>query len=397
MKKTFFIMAILCLLIYSSITGQTTWTKTSLQDQYPVSNILSLGKDLIVATMGGGIYKSINNGDTWAEKNSGLSKAAIFSLINDGKTLYAAAFGDGIYKSDNEGESWEFISSTPDPYIYSLAVSGKNIIAGSWSGIYYSQDGIEWVKAEIKGNKKHSMAFCILPFKNRLYAGSGRYIFVSEDHGISWRSHEAFTAFDIQTFFENKDTLLAGSSGDGILASINGELWQKKLPNKSETELKNVSSLVSDSTGLVAASSNTNILNQGEKMVNGKPDLRAKVVHYHKGIYYAGPYGGGLWRLDTNKKLTDLEVRNSLELFTSLYPNPAFKNSVLDYSFNQAAQIKIDIIHPEGKIYRQLNLGMQGAGQYQLKINDLNLGSGIYYLRLQVDQELKILRLVIIN
>ncbi|HNR05892.1 MAG TPA: T9SS type A sorting domain-containing protein [Saprospiraceae bacterium] len=397
MKDAFFILAIFCQFISFPISGQTTWTKTSLQEQYPVSNILSLGKDLMVSTMGGGIYKSINNGDNWSEIKSGLSKSVIFSLINNSKTLYAAAYGDGIYKSVNEGESWEFISSTPDPYIYSLAVSGKNLIAGTWSGIYYSQDGLEWIKAEIKGDKKHSIAFTFRTHKNKIYAGSGRYIFVSEDHGISWRSQEAFTVFDIQAFFENKDTLLAGSSGDGILASVDGELWQKKLPNKSETELKNVTSLVSDSTGLLVASANTNILNQGDKMVYGKSDLRAKVVHYHKGKYYAGTYGGGLWRLDTNKKISELEVRNSLELFTALYPNPAFKNSVLEYSFNQAVQIKIDIIHPEGKIYRQLNLGMQGAGQYQLKISDLNLGSGIYYLRLQADQELKVLRLVIIN
>jgi len=397
MKRAFFIVAMLCLIISYPLAGQITWTKTTLQDRYPVSNIVSLGKDLIVSTMGDGVYKSLNNGDTWTAKNLGLTKSAIFSLINDGKTLYAAEFGVGIYKSIDEGESWQFVSATPDPNIYSLTVSGKNLIAGTWSGIYYSQDGLEWTKAEITGDKKHSIAFTFQTHKNKLYAGSGRYIFISEDNGKSWRSHNAFTVFDIQTIFENKDTLLAGSSGDGILASADGELWRKKIPSKSETELKNVTSLVSDSTGLLAASANTNILNQGEKMVYGKSDLRAKVVHYHKSHYYAGAYGGGLWRLDTNKKLSELEVRSSLELFTSLYPNPAFKNSILDYSFNQAAHIKIDIIHPEGKIYRQLNLGMQEAGKYQLKINDLNLGSGMYYLRLQADQELKILRLVIIN
>lgn len=158
-----------------------------------------------------------------------------------------------------------------------------------------------------------------------------------------------------------------------------------------------MTAIATDSLGLLVSSTNTNIVNQGEKMVNEKADLRAKSIHYHKGYYFAGAFGGGLWRLEGKKKLSELEVRNSFTLNTSLYPNPLNNQSVLQYTINQDAAVNIDILYANGSLYKKWKHGKQIAGTYQISIQDFNLSSGIYFIRIIADKTSSIKKMVIIQ
>lgn len=377
--------------------SQAVWTKTTLTDKFGVSCITSAGNDIIVGLLGGGIYSSSNGGDSWEENNQGLGTKYIMDILVHGNSIYISSYGEGIYKSVDRGESWQILPNQPDAYVFSLAVSGNNLIAGTWDGIYFSSDEEKWQKSRIQGETKHHIALSLLDTKKGLVAGSGKYIFVSEDYGENWTSYPSGSEFDIMTFSPVGNDIIAGASGDGLFTSVNAKQWLKKVPEKWENELRNVTTIINDSAGLVIASPVNQILNQGEKMVNGKADLRARTIYYHKGNYFAGTNLEGLWRLETNQKLNELEARASFELQTSLYPNPAQNTSTLEYSINQKAKVTVEIVHPDGKLYRRYKYGDQESGQYQIKIEDLRLPSGIYFLRLMANKLVQIKQLVIIQ
>lgn len=396
MKSQFIIMALLCIIGFTAY-NQNAWIKTSLQDKHTVSCMISIGTDLVVGTTGDGIYKSNDNGESWQKKTDGLIVNRIMAMTISGASIYAVGYGQGILKSTDRGDSWELIKSPPDKYLFSIESSGPNLVVGTWLGIYYSNDENNWDKAIINGPRTHNVTFSLFNSSKGLLAGSGDYIFISKDNGKTWDSKKTVSNFDHQVFFAEKNIIHSGTSGDGILISTDGENWIKKQPILSESEIKNVTAIATDSLGLLVSSTNTNIVNQGEKMVNEKADLRAKSIHYHKGYYFAGAFGGGLWRLEGKKKLSELEVRNSFTLNTSLYPNPLNNQSVLQYTINQDAAVNIDILYANGSLYKKWKHGKQIAGTYQISIQDFNLSSGIYFIRIIADKTSSIKKMVIIQ
>ena len=91
-------------------------------------------------------FVSSNNGISWTQTNNGLQESVIYSMAVNGTTLYAGTKG-GLYQSTNNGNSWNLLSNgIPTTMVSSLTVSAGNVFAGiSQSGVYKSSDdGISW-------------------------------------------------------------------------------------------------------------------------------------------------------------------------------------------------------------------------------------------------------------
>ncbi|PWB69436.1 MAG: hypothetical protein C3F07_19550 [Anaerolineales bacterium] len=141
--------------ILLSQTGGHTWTRINGTpfDGRTVSEIVVHPTDpnkAWVATVGGGVFRTENLGQTWATVNSGLSSLKIMDLAGDPATpniLYAGSEDHGVFKSVNGGDSWNLISAGMDSNepIHALVVDPVHpqvIYAGSYrSGVFISDDG----------------------------------------------------------------------------------------------------------------------------------------------------------------------------------------------------------------------------------------------------------------
>ena len=68
---------------------------------------------IYIATMAGGVRRSLDNGETWATVNNGLATLATSALAVDAagpQTVYVGTVGGGAYKSDDGGESWRALA-----------------------------------------------------------------------------------------------------------------------------------------------------------------------------------------------------------------------------------------------------------------------------------------------
>lgn len=80
------------------------------------------GNTWFVGTVGGGIWKTDNAGTTWAPKGENFTSLSVTTLAQSGSTIYAGTgmgygrildlSGSGIWKSIDNGETWSQITST---------------------------------------------------------------------------------------------------------------------------------------------------------------------------------------------------------------------------------------------------------------------------------------------
>lgn len=82
----------------------------------------SSGETWFVGTVGGGIWKTTNAGQTWEPKGENFTSLSVTTLAQSGNTIYAGTgmgygrildlSGSGIWKSTDNGETWTQLAST---------------------------------------------------------------------------------------------------------------------------------------------------------------------------------------------------------------------------------------------------------------------------------------------
>lgn len=71
----------------------------------------------------------------------GLTNRTVWSLAVSGTNLFAGTFGGCVFLSTNNGATWNAVNSgflDPSVYVYSLAVDNTNLYAGTTRGVYVS-------------------------------------------------------------------------------------------------------------------------------------------------------------------------------------------------------------------------------------------------------------------
>src|SRR5664279_3836599 len=151
---------------------------------YPASRTIYIG------SIGGGVLKSTNGGETWQSASNGLGETQIFSLaINpfNPNVIFAGSTGDGAFKSADGGNNWTPVSI--DSTVYGLLVDpddGDIVYAGSnGDGVYKSTDGGNSF-ARI-GSPAVGVVLSIVKSGSKLFAGTaGGGVSVSDDGGVTW-------------------------------------------------------------------------------------------------------------------------------------------------------------------------------------------------------------------
>ena len=159
---------------------------------YASHNIVINGNgDIIVGTWGWGIWKSTDNGDTWTQYNSGLGHYYVRSMhITNNGDVYAGLSGGGIYRSSDNGESWTQVGITVAG-VKEIAINSNDDIFASVWGISRSTDlGITWEPINNGLGSYDVRALIVKNSNGYLFAGTNDHpngtIFRSTDNGESW-------------------------------------------------------------------------------------------------------------------------------------------------------------------------------------------------------------------
>ena len=175
-----------------------------------------------------------------------ITNDSIYGNINcfaiSGKNIFAGT-GSGVYLSSNNGSNWTAINTGLDSQIKgisSLAVSGSKIFAGTNKGVFLSNiNGASWysVNSGLKINDElyqvpitDKDVLSLATSGNKIFAGTYRMgIFLSKNNGVSWKNISI--GIGARTLAIIGDTIFAGTYRAGIYLSKNNGLNWKELPN----------------------------------------------------------------------------------------------------------------------------------------------------------------------
>jgi photosystem II stability/assembly factor-like uncharacterized protein len=191
-----------------------------------------------------GVFKSTDNGTTWAFKNNGLQIGDVYKLFIDYEgNIYlcgSASFpGYGLYKSSDGGENWlgfaDTLNGGPINYFEDVTIipnePGGIIYVSNYYGIYRSTDeGVTWQSTNFTvpgavyiGVNKNGYMF----FGNNLASWFG--IYRSTDLGLNWERH-TFLGVSAMVYLRDGSVLAGcydpGLGESGIYKTINnGDTW----------------------------------------------------------------------------------------------------------------------------------------------------------------------------
>ncbi len=352
--------------VFVSTDEGATWTLSNagLTDT-SVPSLLADDSEVYAGTHDG-VFRSTDHGTTWNPANSGpMQNTDVAALIFKGSNLFAATFGNGILVSTDRGTTWaQTDSGLTDQYLFCLAVSGTNIVAGDERGIFLSTDnGTSW-NAVLNGwnGPWGYNVFALAVSDGFLYAGVNandgtNCIYRSTDDGATWTALGGSTSGAIVYAFAVSGTnVFAGKNGGIDLSSDSGSTWTDIASwDVCTFATSAVSSLAIGGTNLYA------------------------------GTAIFPPVG--VFRRSLSEMVTAVKEKgNTMPAAFSLsqnYPNPFNPTTVITYQLPANAFVSLKVYDVLGSEVRTLVNERQSSGIHSVTFNASGLTSGVYFYRIE--------------
>ena len=332
---------------------------------------LSPNGQLFLSTLGGGIYRSSDNGNTWVQKVNGFpgpifdDGTVIFAFNNSGH-IYATSFTEGIWRSTNNGDSWTQTGSN-NIFIVALGINQAGYIFaghGGGGGVYRSTDnGSSWNQVN-NGLPQPFAVYSILAKPGGLlFVGGnntlGPCIFKSTNAGAIWQ-YTGLATFRVNSLALNTNgDIYAGTGYLGIYRSTNnGDNWSAVNNGLSCLRINQVFCNFQGHTFAATDSGLFRSTNYGNSWtsIGFSNKYMTSFLSLSNGSYFAGANRDGLLR-STNNGSNWIELNNGLNALT-----------VYSITINQSGHIFAGVdnrlIHKStdnGNTWQPLQNGLKGT------------------------------------
>jgi ligand-binding sensor domain-containing protein len=141
-----------------------------------------------------GIFRSVDDGESWIERSIGLSAFRIYCLAvaTDG-TVYAGSWEGPVFRSADEGDRWRPMAEPRggNPVHALVALKNGDVLAGGHAGLSrWSRSSQSWQPIPLPAQRGRSFVRALMQDSaGVIFAGTeGLGVFASFDDGITWQS-----------------------------------------------------------------------------------------------------------------------------------------------------------------------------------------------------------------
>ena len=341
---------------------------------------------------------------TWIPANTGLGTASdsINALAVSGTYIFAGTQTSGVFRSTNSGANWALANNgVTNSVVYSFAVAGTRIYAGTAGGIFVSTDGgANWVKGTgVPGSAGYVAA--ITAVGTNVFAGTYNDIYRSTDDGATWSAlnsglYYSYSLCNIGT------KIYAGMYGGGVYVSTNGGTTWGAAGGGSANGY--VNALATDGTGLYAGTNAGVFCLPGgagtwKQVTTGMPALKVSSFATSNGNLLAGTAGGGVWMRKPSEMSVPIPEYGTPTHFSlsQNYPNPFNPSTTIRYGLPSRSHVSLTVFNALGQQVSLLQSGEQDAGYHEVKFDAQHLPSGVYFYRMQTGNFTETKRLLLLR
>ncbi|MBL8028935.1 MAG: T9SS type A sorting domain-containing protein [Fibrobacteres bacterium] len=237
MKNLRLLLVLTAIIATSNVNAQ--WQNTEAGAAVAVLCMATSGSNLYAGLNGEGVYLSKDGGTTWKTSKTGLTDKYVYSIAVNGTNIFAGT-NAGVFLSTNNCSTWTNVSSTlANKMVRSLLYSGTNLFAGTYVVSNYgvfttTNNGTSWTEARTGLPPAHVTALAVSG--SNLFAGTSgspsstnNGVFLSTDNGSLWvkKTTGMGNGVNVNALAISGTMVLAGTDSGVYISSNNGTLWTK--------------------------------------------------------------------------------------------------------------------------------------------------------------------------
>ena len=199
----------------SDLSGQSWVAVDSFATGTQLNCLTVDGDTLYLGTQGSGVYRSVDNGSTWALYGTGMGYNKVTRLLKYHHQLYAATFDNYIWMLPNSTNNWQAMPTAGFACHFILALNSINDKLYATGNSY---DGIEVFDSAssywnyLPNALGWQQVWDMCQVNGNIYAASTLGLFISADNGQSWvNSHNGMAASLMSSIATNGQNLVATS------------------------------------------------------------------------------------------------------------------------------------------------------------------------------------------
>ncbi|MGE5811442.1 MAG: T9SS type A sorting domain-containing protein [Ignavibacteria bacterium] len=386
-----------------SDTLQENFTNPLPFGYYISSGVIADDGSFVVGTDSAGIFRSVDKGKTWLSTN--LTLPQIRSVVHDSLgNLFAASLKNGVYKSSNNGSSWALTADggLSNPEVYTLSCNRSYVprygydsthmiqedycYAGTEWGIYdYYINSNFWSPA---GGSNSIAAIEPLGSRDAVCSTPDGTVYLSPGGWLGWE-YKSNVGGNVADLVRNNSDFVFAVGSNGVFRSTNkGATWEQKNSGILDTNLisaatdKKVTLFIGSQSGDIYKSTDS-----GESWIRTArfdyPVRNILVENENHKIYAA--VGARLFVIINNPptEVNSSAIQDLSFLLNQNYPNPFNPATAISFSIPRRQFVTLKIFDSIGREVAALISEEKAPGKYTLQWNASGLSSGVYFYRLQ--------------
>ena len=402
------------LLCTTTLFGQWTPVNNGLPD-FPPTAIWPLLDDMVLGTYGGGIFNTTDNGENWNDISGNLGNL----FVNDVRgfastTSLLVATAGGPYStldlSDYSNNNSTGLSTTDVNYYWwgDEDLGGEFMVGTNGSGVFASDDytgpwapsnvgvlGDGLIVSDISGYQDEDVEFAVMATDGGTYwALDGASEWTPKNNGLSG------DALKVKRIAVLGSVVFIATHG-GLYFSVDlGNTWEALISNEKFNGLFIHATPASPSGFLVIVFGENGFYSSDflvyYPMDFGGIDGEATAGHANSTHLFLGftsgkkaiAQSGGVYKKPLDQVIVGIEENTNLlagALLNQNYPNPFKQNTTFSYHISQPGMVSFKIYSYTGKLVKTLVNNRQEIGDYQINFKGDELPSGMYFYKLQLD------------
>jgi len=384
------------------------WTEKNMNLNVPIINSMAFSNSgEIFSGSYYGINYSSDFGTSWQNRNNGLPSRFINSVYRyNGNTLLAGVYNSGIYRSSDNGMSWassssgirpgaqiKTIRSSPSGFLFAASIPA---VFTDTMRLYRSSDnGLNWsfvLQPQTTGIDQ----FTIDTDGNLFVAGTNSMfepsILKSTDNGESWEENILEEFFMIQNFTSSGKNLFLTFSNQIFYSSDMGTSWSS-IPN-GNWSTSGFSGIGINNAGNIFASIGTEVYvttDMGISWTLKNTGLSSNAVlnkffFNDAGYIFGTTYNNGVFRSLNSTLTTVISQTENLPggyILEQNYPNPFNPITNLEFGISNLGFVSLKVYDVLGKEVKTLVNEIKPAGIYKVEFDGSSLSSGIYFYKIE--------------